>query len=171
MTEHALTIRPLAAAEWPTWRALRLRALGDAPEAFAVTLADAQARADETWQALLAETVASARHLPLLAEVGDEPAGLAWAQYEAEAVTLYQVWVAPEHRGRGIAQALLSRAIGWAREQGARAVELGVTTGDTPAVRLYRRLGFEEVGAPVPMADRSGRRSGLAEQAMRLRLG
>ena len=53
---------------------------------------------------------------------------------------------------------------------GVQAVELGVTTGDTPAVRLYRRLGFEEVGAPVPMVDRSGRRSGLAEQAMRLRL-
>ena len=171
MVESVLTIRPLAPTEWPAWRALRLRALEDSPDAFAATLADARARADETWQALLAETVASAQHLPLVAMMREEAAGLAWARHEAGVVTLYQVWVAPERRGRGIAHALLLEAIGWARAQGAQAVELDVTVGDTPAVRLYKRMGFEEVGAPVPMADRSGRRAGLAEQAMRLRLG
>jgi GNAT superfamily N-acetyltransferase len=80
---------------------------------------------------------------------------------------VYQVWVAPEHRGRGIAQALLERLIGWARERGAARMELGVTAGDSPAVRLYERLGFEANGAPVPMPDRKGR---LAEQQMRLAL-
>lgn len=166
MTDISLTIRPFMAAEWPAWRALRLRALAESPDAFAITLADAQARADDTWQGLLAQTVASAHHLPLLAEVAGMPAGLAWAQHEADRVVLYQVWVAPEHRGRGIAHALLVRAIAWARERGAAAVELGVTAGDTPAVRLYGRLGFEAAGMPVPMANRPG----LQEQPMRLPL-
>ena len=166
MTDPAITIRPFTATEWSAWRALRLRALADSPDAFGATLADAQARADETWQALLAQTVASARHLPLLAEVGKQPAGLAWVNIEGDTATLYQVWVAPEHRGRGIAQALLARAIGWAREQRVAAVELDVTAGDTPAVRLYKRMGFEETGAPLPMANRRG----LQEQAMRLLL-
>jgi ribosomal protein S18 acetylase RimI-like enzyme len=166
MTDSSVTIRPFEAAEWPAWRALRLRALADSPDAFSATLADAQARADETWQALLAQTVASPHHLPLLAEVNSKPAGLAWANIEADIATLYQVWVAPEHRGRGIARALLTRAIGWARERGATAVELDVTAGDTPAVRLYRRLGFEAAGAPLPMTNRGD----LHEQAMRLLL-
>ncbi len=166
MPDNSLTIRPFAADEWPAWRDLRLRALADSPDAFAATLADAQARPDATWQRLLAETTASANHLPLFADAAGTPAGLAWAQLEAGIVVLYQVWVAPEHRGRGIAHALLTRAIGWARERGAVAIELGVTVGDTPAVRLYKRLGFGETGAPVPMANRSG----LREQAMRLPL-
>lgn len=166
MTLTVCTIRPLAAAEWPIWRALRLRALADSPDAFGATLADAQARTDKTWQALLARTVASADHLPLVAEVDGQLAGLTWAQVEGGIATVYQVWVAPEFRGRGIAQALLERAVAWARERGAAAVELDVTVGDTPAVRLYRRMGFVETGAAVPMASRDG----LLEQAMRLLL-
>ena len=166
MSEISFTIRRFTAADWPTWRALRLRALADSPDAFGATLADAQARADGTWQALLAQTVASPHHLPLLAEVADLPAGLAWANAEGSSVTLYQVWVAPEHRGRGIAQALLARAVDWARQRGAKAVELDVTAGDTPAVRLYRKMGFRETREPVPMANRDG----LQEQAMRLPL-
>jgi GNAT superfamily N-acetyltransferase len=166
-TAFPLTIRPFTASEWPAWRALRLRALADSPDAFAATLADAQARTDATWQALLEKTVASPDHLPLVACVDGQPAGLAWARHEAGAVMVYQVWVAPEHRGRGIAQALLERLIGWARERGAARMELGVTAGDSPAVRLYERLGFEANGAPVPMPDRKGR---LAEQQMRLAL-
>jgi ribosomal protein S18 acetylase RimI-like enzyme len=164
MNDIFLTLRPFAADEWPAWRTLRLRALGDSPDAFGATLADAQARPDDTWRQLLAQAVASASHLPLLAEVAGVPAGLAWARFEAGVAVLYQVWVAPEYRGRGVAHALLTRAIGWARERGAGAVELDVTAGDTPAVRLYRRLGFEAVGGAVPMANRAG----LREQAMRL---
>ncbi|MBB3219760.1 GNAT family N-acetyltransferase [Pseudoduganella umbonata] len=166
MTDPTVTIRPFVAEDWPAWRALRLRALADSPDAFAATLADAQARADETWQALLAQTVASGQHLPLLAVVGNQPAGLAWAKVEGGSATLYQVWVAPEQRGHGIAQALLARAIGWASERGATTIELEVTAGDTPAVRLYRRMGFVETGMPVPMTGRSG----LHEQGMRLLL-
>lgn len=166
MTDSDFTIRPFTADEWPTWRGLRLRALADSPDAFCASLADAQARSDATWQGLLAETVASPDRLPLVADVAGTPAGLAWAHREGDIVTLYQVWVAPEHRGRGIAHALVERAVDWARQRGALAVELGVTARDTPAARLYKRLGFEEVGAPVPMAGRSG----LAEQAMRLPL-
>jgi len=34
----ALSIRPFRAEEWPAYRALRLRALADAPDAFSTTL-------------------------------------------------------------------------------------------------------------------------------------
>jgi ribosomal protein S18 acetylase RimI-like enzyme len=165
-TDATVLVRPFEAAEWPTWRELRLRALADAPEAFCATLADAQARPDATWAELLARACERETDLALLALTGTVPAGLTWAQHEGDDVTVFQVWVAPEWRGRGMARALLEAAIAWAGERGAAAVCLSVTMADTPAVRLYRRLGFVDVGAAVPMANRSG----LVEQAMRLEL-
>jgi RimJ/RimL family protein N-acetyltransferase len=53
----------------------------------------------------------------------------------------------PAYRGRGGGTALLNRALAWATEQAEIAwVDLGVF-GDNPvAERLYRKLGFKEMG-------------------------
>jgi hypothetical protein len=45
-------------------------------------------------------------------------------------------------------------------------VRLDVTAGDGAAARLYRRMGFVDAGAPVPMPGRT-----TFEQAMTLTLG
>ena len=169
LSEITTTIRPLRAGEWPAWRDLRLRSLADAPDAFGSTLADEAARPDETWAARLAAAAGSGRDRPLVAEAGGRAVGLTWAKVDGDdptVVNLYQVWVAPEARGRGVAAALLDAAIAWSKEVGARTMQLGVTCGDTPAVRLYRRAGFREMGAPEPL--RAG--SALLSQAMRLEL-
>ena len=52
-----------------------------------------------------------------------------------------QVAVRPEHRGEGVATALLRAQAAAYREAGLRRVSLGVTTSN-PARRLYARLGF-----------------------------
>ncbi|MCS0657050.1 GNAT family N-acetyltransferase [Massilia terrae] len=164
-----MTILRLTAADWQSYRALRLRALEDSPDAFAATLEAQLARPDSAWADRLDTAASSPDELPLLAEHAGAPAGLAWAKADAAdpaIVELFQVWVAPEARGRGLATALLRAAIGWARERRFRAMTLGVTQGDTPAVRLYRREGFRDIGAPVPL--RPGSR--LLSQAMRLEL-
>jgi GNAT superfamily N-acetyltransferase len=109
----------------------------------------------------------SGGHYPLVAEVDGVAAGLTWAKADvadSAVVHLFQVWVAPENRGRGVAAALLHDAIQWAKARDARFVELGVTCGDTPAVRLYTRAGFKPVGPPEPL--RPG--SALLSQPMRL---
>lgn len=64
---------------------------------------------------------------------------------------LFQVWVAPECRGHGGAHALLEHALAWAAAQGVQSVVLGVACGDSPAMRLYRRLSFRAQGEPEPM--------------------
>jgi GNAT superfamily N-acetyltransferase len=79
---------------------------------------------------------------------------------------LYQVWVAPEHRGRGAARGLLAAAAAWARAAGAHTLALDVTCGDTPAMRLYTRAGCRPAGAPQPL--RPG--SALRVQPLRLPL-
>jgi ribosomal protein S18 acetylase RimI-like enzyme len=164
-----LNIRTLEAADWRLYRLLRLRALEESPDAFATTHAEQAERPDDSWAARLAAAAVSADDYPLVAEQEGEPLGLAWAKADADdpgVVEIFQVWVAPAARGRGIAAGLLREAIGWARKRGARAVRLDVTQGDTAAVRLYLREGFRNAGEPVPF--RAG--SPLLSQAMYLDL-
>jgi ribosomal protein S18 acetylase RimI-like enzyme len=95
--------------------------------------------------------------------------GLVWAKCDAGdagIVNLFQMWVAPEARGRGVAAALLDEAVAWARSIQARIVQLGVVCDNEPAIQLYVRKGFCNVGTPEPI--RPG--SALLEQTMHLRL-
>ena len=121
------------------------------------------------WQSRLAAAATSGLDLPLLAQVGESPAGLCWAKRDSanlSVVNLYQMWVAPEFRGTGVGGALLERCIAWARSIGAAEVRLGVTLADSPAYRLYVRHGFLPVGAPEPLRDGVD----LVAQSMSLRL-
>jgi len=62
----------------------------------------------------------------------------------------------PELRGSGIAARLLERCIGLLRAtDGIEMLTLTVTTGNTPAIRLYERAGFTTCGS-VPRAIRVG---------------
>jgi GNAT superfamily N-acetyltransferase len=160
-------VRSLARDEWRTYRDLRLRSLEDSPDAFGRTLSEERARPDEHWSSRLASV--SAADLPLVAEVNGEPVGLAWGRIEPstpDTAHLYQMWVAPNHRGLGAGQLLLGAVIRWATAARVGWIALGVTCGDTAAMRLYARAGFRPVGEPAPL--RPG--SSLLAQSMRLEL-
>ncbi|MDB5452376.1 MAG: rimI [Caulobacteraceae bacterium] len=62
---------------------------------------------------------------------------------EAEVLTLA---VEPRRRRRGLAGGLLAAAIRQARTRGAESVFLEVAADNAPAIGLYRRAGFEQVG-------------------------
>ena len=165
-------IRRFAPQEWPAYRALRLRSLADAPNAFGSSLAAEEAWAHELWMARLTAAAVSGRDCPLVAEsTGPDGAmlGLVWAKCDAKdasVINLFQMWVAPEARGRGVAAALLDEAVTWARSIQARIVQLGVVRSNAPAIQLYVRKGFRDVGDPEPI--RPG--SALLEQTMHLSL-
>ena len=166
---HSHVIRRLTPPEWSSYRDLRLRALAESPDAFGSTLELEGARADAEWERRLMAGANSPSDLPLVAWLGDEMIGLAWGWLRAtepEVASLSQVWVAPEHRGRGVARMLLDAVVAWAREAGARYLVLDVTCGDTAARRLYVRAGFDPWGDPEPL--RPGSR--LLKQRMRLAL-
>lgn len=59
---------------------------------------------------------------------------------------LLLVAVRPEWRRTGIAARLVSNVLAQARARGGRAVYLEVRDGNIPAVELYRRSGFAQVG-------------------------
>lgn len=169
MIRSPAIVRMFEAAEWATYRDLRLRALADSPDAFGSTLAAEQGRPDGEWVARLGAGVASGSDLPLIAQVDGHAAGLAWAKADGEkpsVVNLFQVWVVPNFRGQGLGDQLLRAAVKWATARSAHAIHLRVTCGDTPAMRLYMRHGFRPSGQCEPL--RSG--STLLEQPMSLLL-
>ena len=57
------------------------------------------------------------------------------------------VWVAPEHRGRGIAAPGMAAVLRYALTDIAPVASLYVNDFNTPARRTYRRVGFQESGA------------------------
>ena len=163
----AFTICNVTPDAWPAYRALRLRALEDAPDAFGSTLAAESVRPSEEWAARLARAATSGIDHPLVAHVAGQPVGLAWAKVDADdpaLVNLFQMWVAPEVRGQGVAAGLLAEALRWARVRGATAMQLGVNCTNDRAVRLYARAGFVATGWQEPMRPGSDQ----VEQRMRL---
>jgi ribosomal-protein-alanine N-acetyltransferase len=59
---------------------------------------------------------------------------------------LLNVAVHPEHRGGAIGRRLVEAVLDDGRETGARVVYLEVRAGNVAARRLYRRLGFRDLG-------------------------
>ena len=166
----ALIVRRFAPNEWQLYRDLRLRALQESPEAFGSTYAHEAGRSESEWASRLSRGAHSAQDLPLVAEVNDEPSGLAWVRLEGEASAiahLYQMWVVPARRRQGVGRALLDAAVAWARAAGAQAVALDVTCDNADAVGLYESVGFMPTGARKPL--RPG--SALQSQSMQLSLG
>lgn len=58
--------------------------------------------------------------------------------------TIGNVAVLPEYRRRGIARKLVEACIDFAKERGAKTINLDVVAGNVPAYELYKKLGFEQ---------------------------
>jgi pimeloyl-ACP methyl ester carboxylesterase/GNAT superfamily N-acetyltransferase len=158
--------RQARAADWEALRDLRLRALADAPEAFASTLEAELALPAEEWRRRAAGGPASAR---FIAREGDAEVGLA-AIFAEPAVPgrmhLVSMWVDPRHRRRGVARALVDQALRWAAERQAREVILWVVDHNTAARNLYERAGFRPTGERQPLPSNPE----LTESMLRLHL-
>jgi len=81
---------------------------------------------------------------------------------EADILT---VGVVPEHRGKGIAKALMALITVWAISRGSTAMMLEVKTDNLEAIGLYEALGYSTLNV---RKDYFG--SGLDAQVMRLEL-
>lgn len=90
--------------DWQTYRALRLQALQDSPDAFGSTYAEEVARGDAAWRAKLETALAGDQNAIWLAWMGTQPCGLVWCQRSAQQpdlASLFQMWVAPVARAKG----------------------------------------------------------------------
>ena len=157
-----INVRRITSDEWQAWRLLRRRALDESPAAFGSTLEEWSGAGDteERWRHRL-----EAVPVNLLADRDDVAVAMvSVTEVHHDEAEIISMWVAPEARRLGIAQALLAAAIGYARDAGAQAVALDVMPDNEPAIRCYAKAGFVDVGwAPTP-------NEAVCERRMQLRL-
>jgi ribosomal-protein-alanine N-acetyltransferase len=112
------------------------------------------------------EFSAPTRHFVVATDESQDIIGYAgvFAPGQAEADIL-TVGVVPEHRGKGIAKALMALITNWAKAQGSIAMMLEVKIDNPEAIGLYESLGYSKLNV---RKDYFG--AGLDAQVMRLEL-
>lgn len=147
-------IKVLTPEDWALYKSVRLESLKDSPDSFGAIYEQESALSDSDWQARLDLNARGLVAFPLVAEQGGRAVGLAWGVIhapEVETAHIYQMWVSPAARGKGIAKALLGEIKTWAIDKECDCLALDVTTSNEAAVCLYRSSGFMAMGPPVPL--------------------
>jgi GNAT superfamily N-acetyltransferase len=136
-----MLIRLVEPSEWREVRALRLRALAEAPHAFGSTLAETLEYPDERWR-----RVTSGEQGPVFVAIDDDGqwVGMVRTYPDDDDATPHVagLWVDPASRNAGVGRLLLETFLGWAQGTGVSEVRLWVTETNAPALALYRRAGF-----------------------------
>ena len=89
-----------------------------------------------------------------LAKDDGEPLGVILCRIAADEVEVLTIGVAPAARRKGVAQALLTAALGVARARQAAQAFLEVAVDNEDAITLYERLGFRRAGKRLHYYDR-----------------
>ena len=55
---------------------------------------------------------------------------------------VFQVWVSPEYRSKGVAVDIMDAVFRWAGENGFPAIRATIPNGNDRALRFYRKYGF-----------------------------
>lgn len=147
-----IAIEPITPLNTFLFKAVRLRALLDAPHAFGSTYAKESQLTDSDW-IKRAERWNGESGAGFLAMDGDTACGIAGSFLDQNDPTLAQLismWTAPTHRQRGVGRLLVNAVLNWAGSRSARILQLMVTSNNETAIRFYERLGFTRTGRTEP---------------------
>ena len=154
-----MLVRRLVPDDAAAYRALRLRALREHPDAFTSSYED---DLQHPLQVSLTR-LASPLYTFWGAFQGNELYGMVGLEREQRPKnrhkgTVIGMYVAPEVGNQGVGRALLEALLAHARAGGVASLVLTVTVGNLPAHRLYEGAGFRSFGIE-PDAIRVGTRS------------
>ena len=82
----------------------------------------------------------------LVATEGDRVAGYIGSQTVMDETDMMNVAVHPDFRRRGIAEALVTGLVEALKIKGSHCLTLEVRASNGPAIALYEKLGFSEIG-------------------------
>ncbi len=142
-----MQIRLLTPADAADYRALRLRALWEYPEAFTSSYDEEQDKGDAWYE----QRLGSARTRFWGAFADGQMCGVVGLEREARAknhhkATVLGLYVATEYNGQGIGVRLMQALCAAARADGLGLLVLTVTQGNDLALQLYEHLGFRSFG-------------------------
>ncbi len=100
--------------------------------------------ADQTFGYSLEQLEQSGVHL-VGVDVGDHLVGVGGIELQGDAGELKRFYVAPAHRGTGVADAILAALIEIAVDHGVDVVRLETGNKQPAAIAFYRRHGFIEI--------------------------
>jgi GNAT superfamily N-acetyltransferase len=145
-------LRPLRPIEADRIRDLRLRALTEAPSAFAASVDDQRRLPPENWEEWARAGAGNGGTVTIVAVENERWVGMIVGRLlDAETAWLEALWVDPTVRGRGLGQRLIEAVADWARGRGAVRLDLSVTEGNRAASVLYTRAGFAPTGRRRPL--------------------
>jgi ribosomal protein S18 acetylase RimI-like enzyme len=67
-----------------------------------------------------------------------------FSTFSPDSLVLYNLCVSPEFRKQGLAQQIIDQIFQWARQNGKKRIYLKVEPMNIPAIRLYRKKGFQD---------------------------
>jgi RimJ/RimL family protein N-acetyltransferase len=152
-------IRLLQAEDAPAYRDLMLHAYQTHPEAFTSSAAERAVEPMSWWSSRIGGPASAQRVFG--AFVDGALQGVAGLRFETgekvrHKATLFGMAVRPEHRGRGLARALVQAVLASAQDEPmALLVQLTVSEGNAAAEGLYAACGFVRFGVE-PFAMRHG---------------
>ncbi|WP_344755421.1 GNAT family N-acetyltransferase [Leifsonella bigeumensis] len=156
-----MELRRATTDDWAASRDIRLRALSQDPNAFCSSLESESGFDEQRWRNRLGHGIT------VLAWEGSDPVGTVTGKpdpHEEGGREIVAMWVAPAHRGTGLADSLIASVVDWAATEGAHEVALWVAEDNSRARSLYERVGFAATGETDAM------RPGVDQLRMRLSL-
>ncbi|MET4577678.1 GNAT family N-acetyltransferase [Ottowia thiooxydans] len=142
-------IRPLEAKDAEEFSALRRAVTADNPVPMGLSMDEELTRPLEGFRDQLSSPAPNAAFGAFVDGVLQGCAALAWtSRFESSRhkALLWGTFVAPNHRGQGIARMVVGRAIEHGRNNALQRINLMVYIPNVPAVALYEGFGFTPYG-------------------------
>ena len=89
---------------------------------------------------------------------GEDYHAIEWAQQvpDDEVAVIHILAISPDAQGKGVGSEMIREAIRLAQNNGMQAIRLDALASNTPAHKIYERLGFEYRGKQHLYADNTG---------------
>lgn len=147
-----IVVRRITSPDAFIFKAVRLRALEDAPYAFGSTYAKESQFGDSEWLRRVGH-MNGERGIGFLAFDDETACGIVGSfldENDPAQAHVVSMWTAPNHRCQSVGRLLIKEVLAWAHGRNVHTIRLMVTSNNEPAIRFYERLGFTRTGRTEP---------------------
>lgn len=145
-----MEIIKLSIEDWQEYKKLRLRALKEDPQAFGASYKKNVKYPVKEWKRRLENALRGESNWLLFAKENDKLIGMIGAFIEEgsnDTATIIAMYVPKEERGKGISKKLIDGILNELSQKSfLKKARLMVNKNQIPAVDLYQKFGFREVG-------------------------